>query len=150
MRQDLTDITFLLDRTGSMASIASDVVGGYNAFLEEQKSAPGQALFTLVQFDSQNPQDVVHDAKPIADVPAMKPKNFRPRSMTPLFDALGMAIARTGERLSAMDEPQRPGKVVFVVFTDGEENASREYSGQRVKEMVKLQGETYRPAQGRA
>ena len=69
--KNLTDITLLLDRTGSMQNIASDVVGGYNIFIQKQKEAPGEAVFTLVQFDSENPQEVIHDAKLMQDVPAM-------------------------------------------------------------------------------
>ena len=143
MNQDLTDITFLLDRTGSMTSIANDVVGGINTFVEKQKAAPGQALFTLIQFDSLDPHEVIHNAKPIHDVPKMQQSDFVPRSTTPLLDALGMAIVKTGERLSKMSEQGRPEKVVFVVFTDGYENASKEYKKEKVAEMVKHQNEKY-------
>jgi len=143
MNNDLTDITFLLDRTGSMEGIASDVVGGYNAFLKQQQQAPGEAHLTLVQFDSIDPQEVIHDARPIGEVPLMAPDDFRPRSTTPLYDALGIAIVRTGERLAAIDEAARPGKVVFVVFTDGYENASQEYTAEQVRDMVARQTATY-------
>jgi len=143
MREDLTDITFLLDRTGSMADIANDVVGGVNTFIEQQQSAANDATFALIQFDSIDHHEVIHDATPIRDVPKMQSGDFVPRSSTPLFDALGAAITKTGERLSAMDDQDRPSKVVFVVFTDGLENASKEYSGDRVLEMVKHQRESY-------
>ena len=143
MKNNLTDITFLLDRTGSMSSIASDVVGGVNTFIEKQKAAPGEALFTLIQFDSLDPHEVIHNAKPIHGVPEMQQNDFVPRSTTPLLDALGMAIAKTGERLSKVSEQDRPGKVIFVVFTDGYENASKEYKKEKIAEMVKHQTEKY-------
>jgi hypothetical protein len=141
--KNLTDITLLLDRTGSMQNIASDVVGGYNIFIQKQKEAPGEAVFTLVQFDSENPQEVIHDAKLMQDVPAMGREDFVPRAMTPLLDAMGRAIVRTGERLGAMSDGDRPDKVVFVVFTDGMENTSLEYTQEQVSQMVKTQTEDY-------
>lgn len=143
MNDNLTDIVFLLDRTGSMSVIKDDVVGGYNTFLEKQQGADGEAVFTLIQFDSQDYHEVIHDAKPIGDVPVMKPEDYAPRAMTPLLDALGTAVVKTGERLSAMPEDDRPGKVVFVVLTDGYENHSREYTKQQVKDMVTHQHDAY-------
>ena len=141
MQTNLTDITLLLDRTGSMASIASDVIGGVNTFIETQKKAEGRANFTLVQFDSQDPQEVVFDAVDIASVEGLK--DYQPRAWTPLLDALGLCIVRTGERLAAIDESQRPAQVIFVVFTDGLENASKEYNKAQVRQMIDHQKNTY-------
>ena len=142
MKTNLTDITLLLDRTGCMASIASDVIGGVNTFIEAQKKAEGRANFTLVQFDSQNPQEVVFDAIDIESVDGLK--DYQPRAFTPLLDALGLCIVRTGERLAAIDESARPAKVIFVVFTDGLENASKEYNKDQVRQMVDHQKNTYK------
>lgn len=145
MRQDLTDITLLIDRSGSMASIREDVAGGVASFIEQQKTASksaGQANLTLIQFDSQDSQEVVISAKDIRHVTLAKDW-FSPRGGTPLCDAMGIAITRTGQRLAEMPENERPARVVFVVFTDGEENQSREYTGQKVAEMVKHQEQRY-------
>lgn len=139
MRMDLTDITVVLDRSGSMGSCRNDVVGGLNAFVEEQKKQPGEALYTLVQFDNQ--YDFVHKGIPIKDVP---PVDFQPRGGTALLDAIGRAIVETGERLDAIPEDQRPGIVIFAILTDGHENASREYSRERIKEMIEHQSSVYK------
>lgn len=137
-RPDLCDITVVLDRSGSMASVASDTVGGFRAFVEDQKKAPGSAVLTLVQFDTE--YEFVHRGLPIASVP---PLEFRPRGGTALLDAIGRAVVETGERLAAQPESDRPGKVVFVILTDGQENSSREYTRARVAEMIRHQREVY-------
>ena len=143
MQDDLTHITVLLDRTGSMESIADDTVGGLNQFIREQQDADGNATLTLIQFDSRDPQEVVHDALPIGDVPKMRREDFRPRAMTPLLDAIGMAIVGAGERLASIREADRPAKVVFVTITDGLENASREYSLKAIRDMIERQERVY-------
>ncbi len=141
MNDHLTDITMILDRTGSMASIADDVVGGVNDFIRQQKKAPGDARFTLVQFDAQDPYEVIHDAVDIRDAGPLT--GYNPRAATPLLDAVGTGIVRTGERLAAMPEADRPGRVVFVIVTDGEENSSVEYTRDRVKAMIETQETQY-------
>jgi uncharacterized protein YegL len=139
MRNDLTDITVVLDRSGSMASIRKDMEGGLNAFVDKQKTEPGHANFTLVQFDTQ--YEFVHRAVPINDVPAC---TLVPRGGTALLDAVGKAIAETGERLKATPEDQRPGLVVFLVITDGQENSSREFKKHQIKEMIEHQQNAYK------
>jgi hypothetical protein len=133
-------IYFLLDRSGSMRSIASDVVGGFNSFLQEQRSMVDGARLrmTLVQFDSQEPNEVLFKRREISDVPDLTSKTFIPRSQTPLFDALGHVLAMAeGCKSSA-----RPGtreaeeKIVIVTFTDGEENASREFSRESIFDRI--------------
>jgi hypothetical protein len=138
MRQDLTDITVVLDRSGSMATVENDTKGGFNKFVDEQKKAPGAANFTLVQFDTE--YEFVHRAINIKDVP---PLVFQPRGATALLDAVGKAIVETGERLEKMPEHDRPAKVVFVILTDGEENSSKEYKKARINELIKQQSEKY-------
>jgi len=139
--RDLCDITVVLDRSGSMAAVAGDTIGGMNRFLEDQRKAPGAARLTLVQFD--NEYEPVHRAVPIAAVPPLTDATFVPRGTTALLDATGRAIAETGARLAALAEAERPGKVIFVIVTDGLENASREFTRERVMGMITHQRDAY-------
>jgi hypothetical protein len=139
MRKDLTDITVVVDRSGSMAACQSDAEGGLNTFINEQKKLPGESLFTLVQFDTE--YEFVHKGIPIRDVP---PYHLVPRGSTALLDAVGRAIVETGERLRNMKEADRPGLVVFVILTDGQENSSREFQLAKIKEMVQHQQDVYK------
>ena len=102
------------------------------------------AKFTLVQFDSQDPQEVVCEAVPIREVTELNENTFVPRASTPLFDALGLLIHRSGERLAAIPEPDRPGTVIFAILTDGLENASREFTRQRVFDLIREQQDVYK------
>lgn len=138
MRSDLTDITLVVDRSGSMREIESDAQGGVNAFIEKQAAEPGEALLTLVQFDTE--YEFVHQGMPIKQVPKYQ---LLPRGMTALFDAVGRAINETGERLAKIDEQDRPGLVVFVIMTDGLENSSREFTNLQVREMIEEQQTKY-------
>jgi len=138
MRSDLTDITLVVDRSGSMESVRSDAEGGINTFIAEQAMAPGDALLTLVEFD--NEYEFLHRGVPIGEVPRY---SLVPRGMTALLDAVGRAINETGARLAAMAEADRPGLVIFVVMTDGHENASAEFSRGQLKEMIERQQRDY-------
>lgn len=138
MRSDLTDITLVVDRSGSMQARQSDAQGGVNQFIEDQKKAAGQALLTLVQFDHE--YEFVHKGVDVKQVVAYA---LVPRGNTALLDAVGRAINETGERLAAMAEADRPKTVVFVVVTDGQENASREFTLAKVKEMIERQQKEY-------
>lgn len=137
-RDDYTDITIVLDRSGSMQSVKSDTEGGFNAFIESQRQAPGQTLVTLVQFDDR--YEVVYQGQAIKDVPSCR---LEPRGTTALLDALGKTIIVTGERLGAMPESERPGRVIVVVLTDGLENASKEWTREQVFEHVTRQTNDY-------
>lgn len=139
MRKDLTDITVVLDRSGSMETIRADAEGGLHNFVEDQKKLPGEALYSLVQFDTS--YEFVHKGVPINDVQRHK---LVPRGSTALLDAVGRAIVETGERLNGIAEDQRPGLVVFVIITDGEENSSREYSLAQLKKMIETQQSIYK------
>ena len=141
MPRNLTDITVLLDRSGSMSSIASDVVGGFTEFVESQRRGAGDAVLSLVQFDSKA-IDTLFTAKSVHEVEL--PIHFEPRGSTPLLDALGQTIVSTGARLRAMRESDRPGRVIFVAITDGLENASHEYNLERVREMIQHQESVYK------
>jgi uncharacterized protein YegL len=131
-------VYFVLDRSGSMASIQSDVIGGFNSFVEQQRAQPGRCLMTLIQFDGQDPHEVLEDARRIEQVAALDPKRFVPRGNTPLFDAMGHAIADAAirtEKLVAEGEPRE--EIVFVTFTDGLENASQEYNRSQIFELIR-------------
>lgn len=138
MRNDLTDITLVVDRSGSMESCRDDAEGGINSFIKEQKEVEGEANLTLVQFD--NEYEFVYNGVPIKDVGKY---SLVPRNMTALLDAVGKAINETGERLSKMEEQDRPGCVIFVIVTDGHENSSKEFNKQQVKEMIERQQSQY-------
>ena len=142
MKDSYSHITVILDRSGSMASIRDDVVGGLNTLLEKQKGVPGECTVTLVQFDTENAYEILRDFVPIATIEPLGAE-YKPRGGTPLHDAVGKGIVLTGERLAAMQEADRPAKVIFVVVTDGQENSSREYTAAMVAGMVKEQEEKY-------
>lgn len=133
-----TLITIVLDRSGSMRAIRKDMEGGFDAFIADQRRVPGACSVTLAQFD--DTYDVVYTDRPLDSVP---PLSIEPRGMTALLDAVGRTIDATGARLAAMPEADRPEKVLVMVITDGCENASQEYTRERIKEMITHQSEKY-------
>lgn len=135
--KNYTHISIILDRTGSMESIKDDTIGGFNTFLKEQQKQPDKATMTLVQFDSQDPYEVIHSFKPVKDVPALDASTYVPRASTPLLDAIGMGINDLEKRLGDMKKKDRPSKVVMVIITDGQENASREFKKGHIVKMMK-------------
>lgn len=141
MKNDYTHITLILDRTGSMESIRSDTIGGFNAFLKQQKEVDGEATLSLIQFDSQDPFEIIHDFKPIALVPDLSRETYVPRAATPLLDAMGRGINNLEENLGKFGERGRPSKVIMAVITDGHENASREFSKGQIREMIEKKSE---------
>lgn len=138
---DTTDITIILDRSGSMARIRTDVIGGFNSFLADQRKLPDLATITLVQFD--HDYEVMYRRKKVQTAPDLTEETFVPRGNTALYDAMGRAISDVGDRYASLREADRPGRVIFVVLTDGEENASREYKRAQLAAMVKVQREKY-------
>lgn len=138
MRNDLTDITLVVDRSGSMNQVREDAEGGVNAFIAEQTKQPGEALLTLVQFDTE--YEFLHQGVPVDLVP---PYELLPRGATALLDAVGRAINETGHRLAAMPEHERPGLVVVVIMTDGHENSSHEFSKAQIRRMIEHQQYVY-------
>lgn len=141
MKTNHTDITIVLDRSGSMASVVDDTIGGFNRFLDDQRKAPGTAVITLHQFDDQF--ETPMKAQDVKSAPQLTARTFVPRGMTALLDAIGRAIGDTGARLQSLDENERAAKVVFVIITDGHENASHEYNHARVFEMIEHQRSRY-------
>lgn len=137
MKKDYTHITVILDRSGSMESIRDDTIGGFNAFLKKQNAEKGTATLTLVQFDSQDPYELIHRFRPIGDVPELTRETFVPRATTPLLDAIGRGINDLEMSLGEIKKAALPSKVVFVVVTDGRENASREFRKDQIEKMIR-------------
>jgi hypothetical protein len=137
-----SDITIVLDRSGSMSDLWPDTVGGIDTFVQQQQKLPGKALLSLYAFDTEI--DHVLKAKPIAEVSKKDLDSVFPRGSTALYDAINRAVNEAGSRFAALPEEQRPGQVVFVVVTDGAENASREIKDpNRIREIVKHQETKY-------
>jgi uncharacterized protein YegL len=137
-----TDITIILDRSGSMESVKSDTIGGFNSFLGEQQKVEGEASLSLVQFDDQ--YEVVYENKDINAADKLSEATFQPRGSTALFDAIGRTINAVGQRLAATPEEERPDKVLFVIMTDGFENASHEFNAAKISEMTNHQRNVYK------
>ena len=141
MKKELTEIVFILDRSGSMSGLESDTIGGYNAMLEKQKTAPGQAIVSTVLFDDHC--EVLHDRLDIKTVVPMSDMEYFVRGCTALLDAVGGAIHHIGNIHKYAREEDRPEKTLFIITTDGMENASRRYNYDRVKMMIERQKEKY-------
>ena len=146
MKDNYTHITLVADRSGSMQVVRADAEGAINSFISDQKKLEGECSLLFVEFDA--PHDViptsgwyhiVHDG----DLQKAPTYDLQPRGMTALLDAVGQAIGRTGETLAAMDESDRPSRVVFVIQTDGQENSSREWTWDKIQEEIKRQTEEY-------
>lgn len=136
-RKGRLHVSIILDRTGSMETIRDDTIGGFNTFLKDQKAIPGEATITLVQFDSQDPYEVVYDFVPIAEAKALTRDTYVPRAMTPLLDAMGRGINDLEKKIGDLPKGKRPEKIVLTVITDGQENASREFRKDQIEKMVK-------------
>ena len=141
MKKNLTEIVFILDRSGSMAGLEKDTIGGFNAMLEKQKREPGKALVSTVLFD--NTSDVIHDRLPLHRVPRLTDREYYVRGCTALLDAVGGAIRHISTIHKYAREEDRPEKTIFVITTDGLENASRRYDYEAVKQMIQRQKEQY-------
>ncbi len=135
---NLTHLYFLLDRSGSMQSIKDDTEGGFDAFIAEQRTQPGECRVTLAQFDDRY-EEVYRDV-PVAAVP---PLRLSPRGSTALLDSIGRLVVEAGERLAALPERERPGVVIVGIMTDGHENSSHELTHAQVKAMIERQTAEY-------
>lgn len=136
METDHSHITVILDRSGSMSSIQDDTIGGFNNFLEQQKSLTTVATLSLIQFDSQDPYEVIHHFTPLDQVPLLAKETYIPRASTPLLDALGQGIQHLQTQLAELAEEKRPSRVLFVVVTDGMENASHRFQKADIETMI--------------
>ena len=141
MNKNLTELVMILDRSGSMSGLESDTIGGYNSMLKKQRETEGEVLVSTVLFDHNI--EVLHDRVPLDKVPKMTEKDYYVRGCTALLDAVGGAIHHIGNVHKYAREEDRPEKTIFVITTDGLENASHRYSYDRVKEMVERQKEKY-------
>ncbi len=137
----LTEIVFILDASGSMCGLESDTIGGFNSMLEKQKKEDGQAFVSTVIFSSRS--RVIHDREPIERIAPMTDDDYCVGGSTALLDAVGGAIHHIGNVHKYAREEDRPQKTLFVIITDGEENASREYTYEKVKHMISRQQEKY-------
>ena len=136
-----TEIAVILDRSGSMQTIRTDAIGGFNSFLEVQKAVPGEAKFSLVLFDNHYETPILR--KDLKAVEPLTDKTFAPRGSTALYDAIGRTVNTLGAELANLPDAERPSKVIVAILTDGMENASREFNQAQIAEMVKHQEEKY-------
>ena len=141
MNKDLTEIVFILDRSGSMAGLEDDTIGGFNAMVEKQKKEPGEALLSAVLFSDRS--EVIYDRTDIQKVEPMTDHQYFVGGCTALLDAIGGAVHHIGNVHKYAREEDRPGKTIFVITTDGMENASRRYNYQDVQKMVQHEQEKY-------
>ena len=141
MKKNLTELVMILDRSGSMSGLESDTIGGYNSMLKMQREADGEVLVSTILFDDRS--EVLYDRVPLEKLPQMTDKEYFVRGCTALLDAVGGAIHHIGNIHKYAREEDRPEKTIFVITTDGMENASRKYSYDRVKRMVERQKEKY-------
>ncbi len=141
MNSNLTEIVFILDRSGSMAGLESDTIGGFNAFVDKQKKEVGEALLSAVLFDDEC--TVLYDRVDIRKVEPMTDRQYRVGGCTALLDAIGGAVHHVANVHKYAREEDRPGKTIFVITTDGLENASKRYTYAQVQQMVKKEQEKY-------
>ena len=139
--KNLTEVVFILDRSGSMSGLETDTIGGYNSLINKQKMEEGEAYISTVLFDDR--QEVIHDRVKISDVKPMTEKEYYVRGCTALLDAVGKAIHHIGNVHKYVREEDRPAKTLFVITTDGMENASKQYSYDKVKHMIERQKNKY-------
>lgn len=135
----ITELVFLLDRSGSMAGLESDTVGGFNAMIRKQQQQDGVCLVSTVLFDSES--TVLHDRVPLGDVPVMTEREYTVRGCTALLDALGDAIRHVGNIHKYARKEDIPAQTLFVITTDGLENASRRYTAEQIKAMIERKKE---------
>ena len=134
MRRGLTEIVFILDRSGSMRGLEKDTIGGYNGMMEKQKKEEGEALVTTVLFDDRI--DVICDRVPLDSLPEMTEREYFVRGCTALLDAVGSTVERIATIHKYAREEDRPEHTIFMITTDGLENASRSYSYRKVKSLI--------------
>lgn len=141
MKQGLTELAFILDKSGSMAGLKADTIGGYNSMLGKQKAIEGECRITTVLFD--NNYALLHDRIDIRAVSPITEKEYQVGGTTALLDAIGRTIHKIGNAQKHTADEDRAEKVMVVIITDGEENASREYSAERIKKLIEHQKTRY-------
>ena len=141
MKKSLTEIVFILDRSGSMSGLEADTIGGFNSLISKQKKEDGQALVSTVLFDDRS--EVLHDRVPLERVEKMTDSDYFVRGCTALLDAIGFSIHHIGNVHKYAREEDIPEHTIFVITTDGMENASGHYDSDRVKQMIERQKSKY-------
>lgn len=141
MKENLTEIVAIIDRSGSMGHMTNDVIGGMNQFIKTQKTLEGEAKFSLILFD--NVINHVYERIPLTEVPLFDETTYFVGGSTAMYDSIAYAINTIGSDLYKTDESERPSKVLFCIMTDGEDNASREFNAKNIKDMIQHQTEKY-------
>ncbi|MBO4706583.1 MAG: VWA domain-containing protein [Spirochaetaceae bacterium] len=141
MKKGLTEIVFILDKSGSMSGLEKDTIGGYNSFLERQRKIDGEAFVSTLLFSDRS--EVIHDRVPIEKVNPMTEEQYFVDGCTALLDAIGGAVHHIGNVHKYARDEDRPEKTVFVITTDGQENSSHEYTYDKIKKMIEHQQEKY-------
>jgi hypothetical protein len=141
MKTDLTEIAYILDRSGSMSPLTEAAIDGFNTFLGDQLSAPGEARLTLALFDDE--YEIPCDRLPLPHAPDLTAATYQPRGTTALLDAIGRTIDDLGAKLDSLPERERPGHVIIAIFTDGLENASTRYSLADINQRITHQRKKY-------
>jgi uncharacterized protein YegL len=137
-----TMIAVILDESGSMLTKMADVIGGFDQLVSSQRALPGTATLSLTRFSSAGCEHIDYIDRPLNDVPSLK-ETYQPRGSTALYDAVCSTIDQIGKRLDKLPEDQRPGKVVVVIFTDGAENDSKQFTAENVKQRIEHQRDRY-------
>ena len=140
-KNELTELVFILDRSGSMSGLEKDTIGGFNAMIEKQRKEPGDCLVSTVLFDHES--QVLHDRLPLSEIRPMTDREYTVRGCTALIDAIGGAIHHIGNVHKYARKEDVPAHTMFIITTDGMENASRRYTAQKVKEMIQKEKTKY-------
>lgn len=141
MKKGLTELVFVLDRSGSMGGLESDTIGGFNSMIQKQKTEPGEALVTTVLFDDR--YEVIHDRFNLEIIQPLTDRDYYARGCTALLDAVGRTIDKIARIQKYLPDEERAEKVIFVITTDGLENSSREYSYKKLQDMIEHQKANY-------
>ena len=140
-KNNTTELVFILDRSGSMYHLTNDTIGGFNSMIAEQKKKDGECIVSTVLFDDES--TVLHDRVKLSDIPEMTERDYCTRGCTALMDAVGSAIHHIGNVHKYARAEDVPAHTMFVITTDGMENASRRYSADKVKKMIERQKERF-------